>query len=146
MRIYLGGSITGLTGDVVFEQFEEPISILSDAGYKVLHPMIGKDEMRTEEEFKSHGYQTNPLTRDEAIYNRDRWMIEHCDVVMFNLLNAERVSIGSMFEMAWANDHNKMVITLMQSDNIHQHVFVKQASSVVLESVEEAIEYLEKLV
>lgn len=144
MNIYLGGSISGLSGEEVFNQIDDLRIPLEDLGYNVYHPMIGKEFMALEEEFIPEGYTQNPVLTDSAIFNRDRWMISHCDVIVFNLLNAKSVSIGSMFEMAWAYDEHKMIITLMK-DNIHNHCFVKQSSSIIYEDEESAITYLKKL-
>jgi nucleoside 2-deoxyribosyltransferase len=146
MKIYCVGPITGLSAIDVFNYYDKIKKDLNEIGYEVLSPMTGKDHMRNEEEFKSEGYQCSPLTKDNAIFNRDRWMVQHSDVVFADFTRGkERASIGTCFELAWANAHGKLIISVIPTGNIHQHLFIKQASAAVFETTAEAIEYLKLL-
>lgn len=55
------------------------------------------------------------------------------------------VSIGTMFEMAWAREYGKFSLVVMQKGNPHEHEFVKKHSSVIVNSLEDAYGYLEKV-
>lgn len=145
MRIYTAGSITGQSGDYVLEYFQNLKFVLESFGYDVIHPMIAKGYFRNEKKFASKGYVHKPQSTNHAIVERDRWMVYRCDVLYCNLTSAKIVSIGSVMELAWAHHMGKHTVLAMQSDNIHQHAFVLEASDIVFETTDEAIDYLRLL-
>lgn len=147
MKIYCVGGITGLSAKEVFDYYDFIKDELKHIGFDVFHPMVGKDYMRNEEEFKSEGYTCSPLTEDNAIFNRDKWMVQHSDIVFADFTRStKRASIGTCFEIAWANLSGKMVISVVPKGNIHNHVFIKQACSAVFETTDEALAYLKLLI
>ena len=88
LKIYCAGPITGLTGEQVFNHYDNVSSKLRGAGFQVFHPMVGKDHMRTEVGFKSTGHNENPITKDRAIYGRDKWMVKQSDII-FKIFSPE---------------------------------------------------------
>jgi len=145
LKIYLAGPITGLTGEEVISRYEEKIAILSDYGYEVYQPMLGKMNMRTEEQFRSGGYD-HPVANDHAIFERDHWMVSSVDVVLADLSNSgSRISIGTMMELAWASHMSKHIVAVMQNDNVHNHAFVRQAATIIFPAIEDAYNYLIEL-
>lgn len=143
MKIYLGGPISGASGDEVFGDFERRRDVL-DPYYEVLSPLVGKGQIRNELEYRAHGYG-HPLANNHAIVERDRWMVSLADVVYINLMSAERVSIGSMMELAWAHHMGKHSIVAMPKDGPHMHAFVLEAADVVYHSDKDALDYLIEL-
>lgn len=146
LKVYIAGPISGKTGKAVIDHFNEKRAILSDLGYEVYSPMTGKDQMRTEAgPLKSTGY-TMPLATDQAIFHRDRWMVGTADVILADLSKSgDRVSIGTMFEIAWGNILRKQVIVVLPDGNIHDHAFVKQAATIIFPDIEDAYDYLKEL-
>lgn len=143
--IYTAGPISGHNGNDVLDYFQGTKKKLEEAGFKVLQPMQGKEAMRTEIEFRAEGYKDIKITSNHAIYTRDQWMVRQSDIIYVNLMNSgERVSIGSMMEMAWASILGKYVIASIPKENVHRHAFVLEAASVVFDSHEEAMDYLTK--
>ena len=120
--------------------------MLRDFGYTVLSPMLSKDEMRNELEFRATGYK-GPSTTNHAIFERDKWMVKSCDILYANLWGAgSRTSIGCMMEMAWASAFGKhIVLTMPMDDNPHQHAFVLEAAHVYYEFETAAEDYLKRL-
>ena len=145
LKIYLAGPISGESYDSVVSKIQMIRDRLAQLGYQVMHPMTGKGKLRTEIKFKSVGYDGVPTSSNHAIYERDKWMVRQADVVLFNLGNTARVSIGSMFELAWAALEDKHTIVVMEQDNIHEHAFVFEAADIVLPNLTAALEYLETL-
>jgi nucleoside 2-deoxyribosyltransferase len=144
--IYTVGPISGLSYDQVVERYKMLNANLKDLGYDVLCPMAGKGHLRTELEFKAHGYENSPISTNRAIIGRDRWMVGKSDIILADFTDCgDRVSIGSCMEIAWAYDTNKLVIAVMQKDNIHRHAFVIEACDTIFETMEEALAYLENL-
>jgi len=143
MKIYIAGSISGLSYDEVYEYFKSTSKALSSAGFDVLSPMTGKLELRTELEFKSHGYENVPVATNHAIFNRDRWMVSSADIIYANLTKCNgRVSIGTCMELAWAFQQGKHVVLAMDDDNVHQHAFVIEAAHVIFKSHKDAMDYI----
>lgn len=143
-KIYCVHPISGSSADDVFQYYEKTQKVLTVAGYDVLIPMFGKGSLRTELKFKAHDYRT-PLTTNHAIFTRDHWMVCQADIIYANFLGAKIVSIGSMFELAWASHMGKQVVLVMDKENIHQHAFVLEAASIIFEEETEAIDYLTKV-
>ena len=143
--IYVAGSISGMSYEEAQDYFKTTSHILTNMGYDVLSPMIGKTHLRTEIKLREKDY-THPVSTNHAIFGRDKWMVEQSDIVLCNLSNSgDRVSIGSMMELAWASMLNKHVIVIMQKDNIHRHAFVLEAADIVFTSLNEGLEYLSNL-
>jgi hypothetical protein len=145
LKIYCVHPISGLSADEVFDYYDDTKTVLTDMGYDVFIPMIGKGHLRTEIKFKAADYRS-PLTTNHAIFNRDKWMVKQADILYANFTGAEIVSIGSMFELAWGSDNDKQVIVVMEKDNIHRHAFVMEAATIIFETENEAIDYLKHMV
>jgi len=144
MKIYLAHQISGSSFDEVVKYFEETRGELDDWDYDVYSPMTAKGYLRTEIEFKAHGYD-NPVSTNHAIFERDKWMISQVDIVYVNLMGMSSTSIGCMMELAWASLLGKHTIVAMEQNNPHRHAFVLEAADIVFDDFESAMDYLEKL-
>jgi nucleoside 2-deoxyribosyltransferase len=144
MKIYLAGPITGKSFDEVINRYREKTSMLVDFGYEVLSPMTAKGGLKGVSAFVSTG-QDGPVANDHSIFERDRWMVSQADVVLADLSNAVRVSIGTTMELAWASYLNKHTVLVMQYGNVHDHAFIKQAADVTFGDMQEAYDYLREL-
>lgn len=147
MKIYLAGPISGKGYDEVVTQYKEKTKYLKEWGYDVLCPMTGKSYLRNEVEFRSAGYDQFPVSSNHAIFERDKWMVSNCDIVLADLSNSgERVSIGTMMELAWASMLGKHTIIILPKENIHRHAFVLESGDIIFETIEEANKYLQDFV
>lgn len=138
--IYLAGPITGLSYDGCTEWRDSVKGDLEAKGYKCLTPMRGKEHLQEIHCLPSGGMVG--IASDHNIYERDRYDVHRCDILLVNLVGAQRVSVGTMFEMAWGWKAGKFVLTCMDSGNVHEHAFVKQASSLLVPSLTDAVNYL----
>jgi nucleoside 2-deoxyribosyltransferase len=143
VKVYIAGPISGLSYEQVNKHLEETSRMLRGYGYDVLSPMSAKEHLRTELEFKSHGYTGNPISTNHAIFERDQFMVLNADIVFADLTHGhDRVSIGTMYELAWASLMHKHTVVVMNETNIHQHAFVLEAADIVFEDWQEAMKYL----
>lgn len=144
LTIYCAGPITGQTASEVFEYYDGITDLL--AGYNVIHPMTGEDFLRTEDCFDAKDYH-QPIAQNKSIFSRDKWMVRQCDIVYVNLTRGhDKVSIGSVMEIAFAHMLGKLVIAVIPEGNIHNHAFVTQACATVFPNEVDAINYFKHLV
>lgn len=145
MIIYLAGPITGKGYDEVVGRYQDKAKMLREWGYDVLCPMTGKTYLRNEVELKAGGY-SNPVSTNHAIAERDKWMVTRSDVVLADLSNSgDRVSIGTVMEMAFASLSGKHCVAVIPEGNIHNHAFILEAADIVFRTEEEAYGYLQAL-
>jgi hypothetical protein len=127
------------------QQFNKRIEKLKNFGYSVLYPLLGKGYLRNELKLRAEGYENQPLSTNHSITRTDFWRVDKADILYVDFTNAvDRVSIGSVAEMSRGYAQNKLIVTVMQKQNIHRHAFVLEMSSVVFETTDEAEAYLEK--
>jgi hypothetical protein len=143
--VYTVGAISGLPYEECAQQFNKRIEKLKNFGYSVLYPLLGKGYLRNELKLRAEGYENQPLSTNHSITRTDFWRVDKADILYVDFTNAvDRVSIGSVAEMSRGYAQNKLIVTVMQKQNIHRHAFVLEMSSVVFETTDEAEAYLEK--
>lgn len=143
LSIYCAHPISGLTWDEVVDYYKNIKTTLQDIGLEVFQPMTGKNAIRTEigERFQPADFRAEVAT-NHAIIERDRWMVEHCDLLYLDLTGVKNISIGCMMELAWAHLLGKYTIVIMEEGNIHRHAFVVEAADIVFDFPQKAIDYL----
>lgn len=146
--VYLAGPITGLTfggatnwRDQVRDQVHYSIQTIS--------PLRGKqylEERSSKDGVIQMSYEEYPLSSARGINTRDHWDVMRCDAVFVNLLGFDRVSIGTVMEIAWAHAYRKPVILVMEDEgNIHEHAMIRESIGFRVNSLEKGIEVLEAL-
>lgn len=146
ISVYLAGPITGLTYGEATDWRQYALGYLGSHGVEALSPMRGKDFILKrigEREVLGQTYEDTPLSTQRGIVARDRWDVARADVVLFNLLGAKNVSIGTMVEYGWADAHRKIVVTVMEpTGNPHDHAFVREMSPYRVASLAEALDII----
>lgn len=142
--VYLAGPITGLAYDnavdwraYVIDRFPKNIIGVS--------PLRGKEYLSKEKDLKWH-YPEHPLSTEDGIMTRDFFDVGRADALLVNFLGATRVSIGTVMEIAWAHMYRKPVVVVMEEDNLHQHPMLRKASSLIVPSLDDGIELIDRLV
>lgn len=136
--VYLAGPITGLTYNGTTEWRDYAIKELGNSGVEGISPMRGKDYLLHETSV-SDQYDETILSTQHAITTRDRWDCTRSDVVLVNMLGAERVSIGTVMELGWADAARNPIVLVMEEGNIHDHSMVREVSGFRVESLDEGI-------
>lgn len=151
-RIYLAGPITGCTfaGCTDWREAFAKYLTAGNVGDKFdlnkvvcLSPMRGKDyilELTNDSEGRvEDSYPNHVLSCDRGIMTRDYNDCTTSDVVIANLLGAERVSIGTVMEVAWAYQSRIPVIAVIEpSKNLHDHSMMREAFGFRVTTLEEA--------
>jgi nucleoside 2-deoxyribosyltransferase len=147
-RVYLAGAITGMTFEECTKWRKYVEAQLVEVGIQALSPMRGKDfilKRMAAGEVLAQTYDA-PMSVAKAIVARDRFDVMSADVVLFNFLGAEKVSIGTCVEVGWADAFRKLSVVVMEKPkevtsgvNVHDHVFITETAGYRVETLDEAI-------
>jgi len=135
--VYLAGPITGLTYEGATDWRESVSYVLNNDGIGTASPLRFKSFLKGELSIKD-SYEGHALATSKAIYTRDKWDVSRSDVVLVNFLGAEKVSIGTVLEIAWADMLNKPIVIAMEPDNIHQHSMVNECAGYIVPTLNDA--------
>ena len=122
-KVYLSGPITGLLYKDAVAWTDYAKEELAKDGINGYRPLRGKEFLKDYKELDAQGYlDANPLGTPKGIVGRDRYDVHTSDCILVNLLGAQRVSIGTVFEIAWAEWLYKPIVLVMEKEgNIHEH-------------------------
>jgi nucleoside 2-deoxyribosyltransferase len=135
--IYMAGPVKGLAYGPATDWRFWLADKLSDYNVECLDPLRGKDELKYETSIDRIEYDT-PMSCPKGIYVRDRFDALRCDLLLVNLLGAEKPSLGSVMEIAWADALHKPIILVMEPGNIHEHAMILGACGFRAQCLEEA--------
>lgn len=152
-KVYLAGPIDSLTWNES-NSWREFIEVNVLPQIKTLSPLRGKGDYLSKMDGKGDlahtriagSYSQYPLSTPAAIIGRDRWDATRCDVLFVNLLGAQKVSMGTVMEIAWA-DLARIPIMLVMEDtgNIHEHSMVTGVCTWRVNNLETAVDLLNKI-
>lgn len=145
LTIYLARPMAGLPISEFQTYYKKMHKKFAKMGYSVLQPMTDKEFIKTDSNVVSSLYDYSESS-NHAIIERDHWMINKCDVVFANLIDAKKVSIGTVSEIAWAYHLNKHIVVSMEPGNIHEHAFIFEELDILYDTEKKAINYLNKLI
>ncbi len=138
--VYLSGQITGLDYEDATDWRVEAAIQLGHRNIGTLSPLRGKEYLRGLGKLENQYLGLHALSDPPGIITRDRWDVQRCDVMLVNVLGAERVSIGTMTEFGWADAYRRPIVLAMEEGNVHDHAFVRQLAGYILPTLEEAID------
>ncbi len=142
LLVYLAGPMTGMPVEQVIGWRQEARRKLSEAGFTVLDPSRGLMFLKPEETVKD-AYEDETTENKHVVFERDKFDSTRADILVVNLLNSKRISIGTMMEVAWANLSGRFVVVVMEKEgNPHMHAFVREAASIRFQNTEDAIDYV----
>ncbi|MCB2106378.1 MAG: hypothetical protein KDE14_01700 [Rhodobacteraceae bacterium] len=141
--MYLAGPISGLTYDGAEDWRKLAKASLAGHGIKAVSPLRGKDYLRGMPALTADcaGYgDLNCMSSPRGIMTRDRFDATRCDTLLVNLIGAERVSIGTVMEIAWADQcRTPIVVAIEPHGNPHEHAMITEAIGFRVPSLSEAI-------
>lgn len=144
MLVYLAGPITGLNYEGCTDWRDAAKADLAYVGIKALSPMRGKGYLAslpgplsgTGEEYA----HLNVISSARGIMTRDRYDATRCDVLLVNLIGADRVSIGTVMEIAWADlKRVPIVVAIEEKGNPHEHMMISEAIGYRVSTLSEAL-------
>lgn len=142
-KIYLAGPISGCSfkeASVWREWFANRLAFVAEeegTNYKCYSPLRFKSYLNEETAIEDE-YVNTTLSNQKAIFGRDRNDVFTCDLMVVNLLGTDKVSIGTMMEIAWADAKNIPILLIMEDGNIHDHCMVREACHFRATTMEDA--------
>ena len=135
--LFLAGPLTGISyGDALdWRKYVESKLPSDGIAFSALR---GKEYVAKEAVLKD-SYPEHLLSTPQGTITRDRYDVSRCDALLVNFLKADRVSIGTIMEMAWADAWRIPIILAMEKGNIHDHAFVRQVAGFIAGDLDEAI-------
>lgn len=141
--IYLSGPITGETYEGCSDwriEASKKIAQLSNGEVKTLSPLRGKQGLESKQTVLKQFYTENPLTTPHNIMGRDYNDTVRSDLVLVNLKGSQRVSIGTVMEVAWAYQSRVPVIIIDDKDGIHNHIMLYEYALNVVDNFDLGVE------
>lgn len=137
-KIYLAGPINGLTFDGA-QGWRTYFTDKIDQQIACFSPLRGKEYLTMRGPLEG-SYAEFPLSSDRGITTRDRADCMGADLVVFNMLGAQRVSIGTMVEFGWADAARVPSVLIMEkAGNIHDYPMVREIAGFRVDNLEDAI-------
>ena len=147
--VYLVGPIDGLNYERCAAWREYAIEELAKDG------IIGLSPMRAKEFLKHHpkmvdGVSDHILASDSGLTSRDIWDVRRSDAILFNLLGAEKISIGTMIEYGWASAFDKPMIAVIEKKekekkNVHEHPMIRRLTNYRVETLDDGLSVVKAL-
>ncbi len=142
-HVYLAGPISGLT----FADSEDWRGYVAERlppHIQALSPLRAKDYLKSRGVLAG-AYDEHPLSTAKGITTRDRFDVMRSDLVLFNLLGARQVSIGTVMEIAWADAFRKPSVVAIEPGNVHWHQMVEMCSGFMVPDLDQAIELVKAI-
>lgn len=120
-KVYLAGPITGTSYGECTSWRDYAKSFFDKYNVNAYSPMRGKAYLSNEDKV-ADSYSNFTMASINGINNRDYNDCKTSDVILVNLLDSTRVSIGTVMEIAWARAFQIPVIIVMEKENnVHDH-------------------------
>lgn len=137
--VYLAGPIDGCTYEGCTNWRQYVIEELRKDGITGLSPMRAKEFLKEHPKLVD-GISDHVLASDAGLTARDMWDVRRSDAILFNLVGAKKVSIGTMIEYGWASAFNKPFVAVMEEQgNVHEHPIVRELTKYRVETLDEGL-------
>lgn len=144
--VYLAGPITGVSYEGC-TNWRKDVKERIHWQINTLSPMRGKQYIaeRSKDGVVAMSYEDSALSSVKGINTRDYNDVRRADAIFVNFLGADRISVGTVMEIAWARAFSIPVVCVMEKNNIHHHSMLDYACGVISETIEEGLLNLEAL-
>jgi nucleoside 2-deoxyribosyltransferase len=142
--VYLAGAITGLTYKGASDWRDAVAEQLDSDKIETLSPLRGKSYLLDAGVLHSGEYKQT-MSTGKGINRRDNFDCTRADVLLVNLLGAQKVSIGTVMEIAWAYQVRTPIVAVMEDNNVHTHVMIEDCLTYKVKTLEEAVDIIKVL-
>ncbi len=143
--VYLSGPITGCSENQA-AHWRMHVRVRLGPGLVTIDPMRDAvDFSILSEHHMDDAARLRSLLHGREILERNRFDIARCDVLLANFLGAQRISIGSVGELFWADAFRKPVIVVREAHhNLHDHGLINAIAFLTFDKLDSAIEKINK--
>lgn len=125
-KVYLAGPIahnTYLQAEGWRDDASHMLNLGSGGRIEAYSPLRGKEDLVPHDTaLTSKPYPGHPMTSSRGIMARDYNDVKTADLMFVNLLGAEKLSVGTIMEMAFAYAHRIPTIVVMEDEgNVHDN-------------------------
>lgn len=143
--VYLAGPISGLSYNEG-QSWREYVAENVPQEIRPISPLRAKKDALKNVGIIEQSYDFNPLTTDTGITHRDRFDCLRADAVLFNLIGAKTVSVGTCIEFGWADAARKNIILVIEDEgNLHDHPMVRGVTGWRVNNLDHGIRLLEHI-
>jgi nucleoside 2-deoxyribosyltransferase len=145
MRVYLAGSITGLTVDKALGWRQIAKEKLKEHGIDAYSPMRGKSDIASANEtilIDSESKKGGPESTNKAIMTRDFIDCVRADAILANLSDIPNIiSGGTCMEFGFAYARQIPIIAIVQADSYYmRHPMMYEAINYRVDTLDQGIE------
>ena len=113
---------------------------LAKDGIQAFSPMRAKEYLKQEGILTGSYPKGGLFSSSRNIMTRDFFDATTSDVILANLLGSEKVSIGTVMEMAWAYQARIPLVVAMENEkNCHEHPMLDEAYGFRCSSLADAV-------
>lgn len=127
-RIYLAGPVTNTSWDDAVGWRRLVHAMILDMDMDVLNPV-------------RHGVNAS----DRFITAACREDVKRCDAVFVNFLGAEKLSIGTLIEIAWADMMRKPIVLVIDEDYEWDYGIFREITPFRAATIDEGLDYIRSL-
>lgn len=147
MKLYLCGPITGHSASDI-KGWRDAVRSALDSRVEIIDPASAPYDAsldHLEKETSSEALER--LAHGRFINQRNKALISGSDLVLANLLGSgDRISIGSIGELFWADAFGKPVILIReQTGNPHDHAMLNALAATICDSLEDGLNKAEEM-
>jgi nucleoside 2-deoxyribosyltransferase len=141
-KVYLAGPIAGSTFAEA-QEWRNEFSRRVDPRIAAYSPLRGKDYLANLGPLEG-SYSEFPMSTDKGLTSRDRYDCTGADLVVFYLLGAQRISIGTMVEMGWCDAARvPSVLVIEKEGNPHDYPMVREIAQFRVDNLDDALKITE---
>lgn len=144
-KVYLAGPIADLSYREATDWRADVKKSLEAWGIHALSPMRNHEHLTTVQRLSKtepQGGDILPTRTSKGIMSRDFYDVRTCDLVLVNLIGAQRISIGTTMEIAWAYQNRTPIVAAIEVEktNIHEHGMLNEAIDFRCRDLQEALD------
>ena len=143
-KVYLAGPMAGLTIDEA-DKWRRELEVEQGHVFEFINPCRNKEQLREHGAMTQFGYDDAFMCSDQAVFARDTHDVHNADALLINFAGAQRISVGTVFEMGVAWERRIPIVSVIEPGNPYDHIFTRQASSVYVEDLTEGVMVLRSL-
>lgn len=143
--VYLSGPITGQSYNMARYGWRKYVSDRLAPGITVLSPMRHEGHLKEIGIINEANLPDHFFTKSKIIVQKDKLDIQRSDIILANFLGAKTVSKGTLVEIGMAYAMDKTIIACLEPRGNPNDSFFVHEPSLVLASLDQAIEAINSL-